>query len=443
MARLGRTYDRILEVAAQVETGAPADVALKNLFKKARDLGSRERAEVADTVYALLRKKRLIEDRLERAAKAEKRSFSDLDKPIQQRLRVLALWALEGMSLAELEERDPYAVKRIPRAFERIVQDKLPKTKRSELEELAIEHSLPSFVVSRLIDAFGVERAGLIGKALNTRAPVTLRANRLKTTREELVRRIEKDHGLEVKLGKLSRDAVILPHRVDLQSWDLFREGWAELQDEGSQLVALAVGARANERVLDACAGAGGKTLALAADMQNSGKLAAYDPEKRKLKELEKRAERAGATIEIKTADLIELGDDDRERWDAVLVDAPCTATGTLRRHPDTVWRLTEPDIEHEAERQRQLLTASLSALRTGGRLIYATCSVLREENEAISENLLSQGLVKPLQLAELWGEELSGKLAATHHARIGPGPTDNDPDGFYVSAFLKVEDLR
>src|SRR5262252_1417893 len=114
MARLGRTYDRILEVVAQVETGTPADVALKNVFKKARDLGSRERSEVSETVYGILRRKRTIEDRLERAAKAEKR---------------------------------------IPRALERIIGEKLPNPKRSDLEELAIEISLPTFVVSRLLDA--------------------------------------------------------------------------------------------------------------------------------------------------------------------------------------------------------------------------------------------------------------------------------------------------
>jgi hypothetical protein len=165
MARLGRTYDRILEAVAQVEAGTPADVALKHTFKKARDLGSRERAEVSSVVYAVLRKKRLIEDRLERAAKAEKRSFADLDKPIQTRLRVLALWALEGMSLEELEKRDAYAVKRLPKALERIVGDKLPKAKRSELEELAIEVSLPSFLVTRLERAFGLERAGIIGRS--------------------------------------------------------------------------------------------------------------------------------------------------------------------------------------------------------------------------------------------------------------------------------------
>jgi 16S rRNA (cytosine967-C5)-methyltransferase len=437
VARLGRTYDRILEIYAQIDSGTPADTAFAHVLKKARDLGSSERAEVRDTIYSLLRKKRTIDDRLERASKAEKRSFADLDKPIQHRLRVMTLWALEGATLAELEERDAYALKRIPRAFERMVGDKLPKPKRSELEELAIEISLPTFLVARLVNAFGAERAELIGKALNTRAPVTLRANRLKTTRDALAERLRQEHGLEVKLGKLSPDAVILPpHGIDLMSWNLFREGWCELQDEGSQLIALAVGAKPGERVLDACAGAGGKTLALAAAMENRGKLVAFDTEKKKLKELEKRAERAGAIVETRETDVLELHPEDRGQYDAVLVDAPCTGTGTLRRHPDTVWRLTEQDIDRESERQRQLLTAARWALKPGGRLIYATCSVLFEENEAIAKNIHSQAPVNPLPLAQEWGDALSEKLAATHEARIGPGPTDSDPDGFYVVAF-------
>ena len=439
MARLGRIYDRILEVYALVETGTPADAALKHVFKRSRDLGSHERAEVADTVYALLRKRRLIDDRLERAARAEKRTFSDLDKPIQHRLRVLVHWALGGVTLAELEERDPYAFKRIPRAFERIIGGRLPRVKRSGIEELAIELSLPTFVASRLVDAFGEERTQIIGRALNTRAPVTLRANRIRTTREALARRIEQEHGLEVRPGKLSPDAVILPHSVDLAGWPLFREGWCELQDEGSQLIALAVGARPGERILDACAGAGGKTVAIASMREGTGELVAFDSEKRKLTELEKRAERAGAMVRTQALDLVELPAQEHRRYQAVLLDSPCTGTGTLRRHPDRIWRLQDADIDREGERQRLLLTAAMAALVPGGRLIYATCSVLREENEAIAENLLAQGQVEKLPLAELWGEALSEKLAATFQTRIGPGPTDLDPDGFYVAAFTKV----
>jgi 16S rRNA (cytosine967-C5)-methyltransferase len=432
-ARLGRTHDRILEAYAQIDAGTPADAALSLVFEKARDLGRRERAEVSNAIYALIRKKRLIDDVLERAAKAEKRRFSDLDKPVAVRLRLLALWALEGMSLDEILARDEYAAKRIPRAFERITSGKLPKAKRSALEELAITLSLPTFIVEKLARAFGEDRTRMIGEALSTRAPVTLRVNRLKATREELAARIEREHALETAPGRLSPDALILPHSVDLPSWPLFGEGWCELQDEGSQLVALATGARSGDRILDACAGTGGKSLTIAAI---GATVRAIDVDRRKIDQLAKRAERAGVRIDAKAMDFVELSE--REAFDCVLVDAPCSGTGALRRAPDSVWRLDEADLEKHMHRQRHFLTTALTALKTGGRLVYATCSVLREENEAIAEYLLEQRTVDPLPLSELWGEALSAKLAATHHARIGPGPTDRDPDGFYVATFRK-----
>lgn len=436
MARLGRIHDRILEAYAQIDAGTPADTALKAVFKKARDLGSRERAEVADTVYAMLRKKRLIEDRLERAAKAEKRRFSDLDKPIEHRLRLLGLYALQGAGLDELKAKDAYAFRRIPRAFERILKDKLPRVKRGAVEELAVELSLPSFVVERLVAAFGEARTRAIGEALDGRAPVTLRANRAKVDRVELARRIQEEHGLATTATKLAPDGLVLPGPVDLRSWPLFSEGWCELQDEGSQLIALAVAARPGETVLDACAGAGGKSLALAA---TGASVTAVEVEKRKLDELKKRAKRAGADVTTTRADLLTLPAELAARFDAVLVDAPCTGTGVLRRSPDSVWRLTEARLLEEIERQKHLLTSALGALKPGGRLIYATCSVLREENEAISVYLLEERQdLRPLALVDLWGDTVSEALAATHEARIGPGPTEQDPDGFYVAAFRK-----
>lgn len=436
MARLGRIHDRILEAYAQIDAGTPADTALRNVFKRARDLGSKERAEVADTVYAMLRKKRLIEDRLERAAKAEKRRFSDLDKSVEHRLRLLALWALQGASLDELKKRDAYAFRRIPNAYKRIVEGKLPRAKRGEVEELAVELSLPSFVVERLVAVFGEARTRTIGEALDGRAPVTLRANRLKATRDELAERIRTEQGVETEKTQLAPDGLILPGPVDLRSWPLFDEGWCELQDEGSQLIALAVGGRSGESILDACAGAGGKSLALAA---TGADVTAVEVEKKKLDELKKRARRAGADITTKQADMLALPAELSGKFDAVLVDAPCTGTGVLRRSPDSVWRLTEARLLEEIERQKHLLTSALGALKPGGRLVYATCSVLWEENEAMTAYLLEERTdLSPLPLSSLWGDRLSQALSATYESRIGPGPTEKDPDGFYVAALQK-----
>lgn len=439
-ARRGRIHDRILDAYGRVTAGAPADRALQQVFKKARDLGSRERAEVGDVLFGLLRTQRRIDDRLERAARAEKRRIDTLDAPMLNRVRVLAYLAEREVGLEVLEATDPPAFKRLPSVLARIATGRLPRSKKKGLEALAIELCFPTWMARRLVDAFGETRTRVIGEGLDGRAPITLRvANRF--DRDEIAGRIRTEQGWGPVATRLSPQGLILPRAVDLPTWALFREGAVELQDEGSQLVTLACGLAPNERVLDACAGAGGKTIALADALGAGGRVVAMDPESTKLDELKKRVARSdlAADVEVRTGDLTELPNDLEGGFDAVLVDAPCTGSGTLRRHPDLRWRLKDADIEAETGRQRRLLTGALAAVKPGGRLIYATCSVFAEENEAISSYLLEQEpRLAPLPLAELWGERLSHQLAATHEARIGPGPDRDGPDGFFIAAFRR-----
>ncbi len=437
--RLGRLNDRILDAFALLESGTPADQALKATFKKARDLGSKERAHVADVFYGMIRKRRLIEDRLRRAAKAEKKRFDDLDRPIQHRLLLLGQQLLSGESLDALKARDAYAFKRIPNLFKRIQNNKLASSKRSELEELAISLSLPSFMVERLVSTIGEDKTKAMAQALSGRAPLTLRVNQLCGTREEARARIQEEAGVEATPTKLSPWGLILPHPVDLNTWPLYKEGWLEPQDEGSQLIAMAMNAKPDESILDACAGAGGKTLAIAAQMKNRGRLVAIDPEAKKTKELSRRLKQAGATAEPKKADLMALETSFRGSFDAALVDAPCTGSGVLRRNPDILWRTSESSLLEEIGRQKRLLASALTALRPGGRLVYATCSVLQEENEDIIKYLFehTRGLEgRPLQSS--WGPQICERMgldAAAFMARIGPGPGPSDPDGFFVAS--------
>lgn len=438
--RLGRIHDRILDAYGQVTAGAPADRALNHVIKRARDLGSQERAEVGDVVYGLLRTQRRIDDRIERATRAEKRRLDTLDPPMRNRVRVLAYLAEQGTDLAELAATDPVGFKRLPGVIERIAQGRLPKSKKKGIEALSVELCMASWMTARLVDAFGEERTRAIAAGLEGRAPVTLRV-RHRLQRSGVIERIKTEHGLDASMTKLSPHGVILPKPVDLPSWSLFRDGAVELQDEGSQLVALACGVRGGESVLDACAGAGGKTLSLADHLGDDGRLVALDPEKGKLDELKKRAARGGTrAIEVEAADLMALPSSLYEAFDVVLVDAPCTGSGTLRRHPDLRWRLLETDLAAEAGRQRRLLAGALSAVKPGGRLIYATCSVFEEENEAVSRYLLEQEQrLTTLPLADLWGPRLSAQVAATHEARIGPGPEPDGPDGFYIASFRRI----
>ena len=440
-ARLGRIHDRILDAYGRVTAGAPADRALQQVIRKARDLGGQERAEIGDVVYGLLRTQRRIDDRIERGARAEKRRIDTMDAPMRNRVRILAYLAEQNVDLDILAKTDPAAFKRLPGVIERISQDRLPKSKKKGIEALAIDLCFPTWMTQRLMDAFGQARTEAIGAGLDGRAPVTLRI-RQALTREAAAERIQAEHGLSTRPTRLAPAGLVLPRAIDLPSWPMFREGAIELQDEGSQLVALACGVRPGESVLDACAGAGGKTLALADRLESEGRLVAMDPDTGKLDELRRRCARIDLkSVEVRTGDLTTLPSELEGQFDVVLVDAPCTSSGTLRRHPDLRWRLEDADVGKEASRQRHLLAGAFGAVKPGGRLIYATCSVFAEENEAISAYLIEEETrLTPQPLAPLWGDRLSEQLAATHEARIGPGPDRDGPDGFFVAAFRRCD---
>jgi 16S rRNA (cytosine967-C5)-methyltransferase len=439
--RLGRTHDRILDAYGIIATGIPADVALKTTFKRARDLGSSERAEVSETIWALVRSERRIDDLLRRAAKAEKKSLETIDPPILARMRILALLAMNGASLEALEGRDRYAFRRIPRLFERIRSGRISPARRSALEEIAVTLSYPSWLIERLAARFGAARAEEIAIALNGRAPMTVRVNTLVSGREEAAKAITEELCVRAAPTAISPLGLILEGHPDVQRSKLFDRGQVEVQDEGSQLIALATKASPREIVLDGCAGAGGKTLALAAMMENTGRLVAIDPDEKKLETLKERARRAGITnMEAVAADLEALDPKFKGAFERVLLDAPCTGTGAIRRQPDARWRITPADLARHVERQRRLVTGAVSALRPRGLLVYATCSVLWEENEQIiDETLAHEPRLEPVPLREMLGDDIAGRLHAAGYAiRIGPGPTDRDPDGFFLATLRK-----
>ena len=266
--RLGRVDDRIVDVLGAIDQGTPADRALGRVFKNARDLGSRERHEVSETVYGVVRARRRIDDTLQRAAKASRRRLDLLEGPILTRLRVLAWLAEQGMGLDGLKSRDPYAFKRVSGLFERITRGRLPEPKKRRPEvALAVRVSLPDWMASRLMNAYGLERAEAIGQALSLRAPLTLRVNRLLADRDEVLEALP-----TASPTAYSPDGITLQGTADVSSWPLYKEGKVEIQDEASQLATLALGATRGETILDACAGAGGKTLALGAAMEGSGR---------------------------------------------------------------------------------------------------------------------------------------------------------------------------
>ena len=349
-------------------------------------LGSSDRAAIGDLVFALVRWRRRIDRAIELATPGSAAPPSG-DVAVLLACGALLRTAgyadeviLDAVAAAAPEPLPPGADAWIATAAEALVG--LDPNAATDATDLASRASLPEWVVARLVRQYGWARARAIAVASRERAPAVLRINALRTTRADVIAALARE-GIAAHPTALSPWGVVLDEPVSLHGSSLTRDGLVEFQDEGSQLVALAAGARPGMRVVDACAGAGGKTLALAAAMEDRGEIIALDVDRAKLDELRRRAARAGATI-VRTSR-------PSAGADLVLVDAPCSGSGTWRRIPDGPWHLAPDDVARHAERQREILSRYASLVRPGGRLVYATCSIFAEENEDVVTRLLAE----------------------------------------------------
>jgi 16S rRNA (cytosine967-C5)-methyltransferase len=262
----------------------------------------------------------------------------------------------------------------------------------AETDRIALEYSYPVSIVSEWVGRFGAGEAEQLCRAGNEPGPACIRVNTLRSDAASCLAALAAE-GVEARAGSVAPDALILPGRVNLPSLRPFRDGLFEMQDEGSQIVTLLFGPRPGELIVDACAGGGGKTLHAAALMENRGRILAADTDGRRLEQLRQRLLRAGAHIaEIvppaaRRKTLQEL----TGKADGVLIDAPCSGTGTFRRAPDAKLRYTERMSVSFAKTQRQLLEEHAPLVRPGGRLVYATCSLLRRENEDVVTDFLAR----------------------------------------------------
>ncbi|MDO4683878.1 MAG: RsmB/NOP family class I SAM-dependent RNA methyltransferase, partial [Lautropia sp.] len=273
-------------------------------------------------------------------------------------------------------------------------------------QPLAVRYSLPDWLWAGLCQTHGEEEAERLAAVLLRPAAIEIRVNLLKGKPAVLQRKLAEE-GMTASAVADAPNALRLAGRPALARSPRFAEGWFELQDAGSQRIVETCAARRGERVIDFCAGAGGKTLALAARMRNQGQILAFDTDAARLDRLGPRLARAG--VSIVTSLRLDGSEDARlaryQRWaDLVLVDAPCSGSGTFRRHPDLKWRLRPEDVSRYQAVQREILQAAVKLLRPGGRLVYATCSLLGEENQQqtawFSQWLAGQG-GKAAQLAE------------------------------------------
>ena len=295
------------------------------------------------------------------------------------------------------------------------------------VERLALRGSLPFWLARRFIEELGEAEATALVGVLNDRAPLTIRANLLRGTREALQATLAAE-GTRATPTRFSPWGLTLDGHQNAFALASFKAGRFEIQDEGSQLIALCCGARPGWTVVDACAGAGGKALALAAEMRNRGTLWALDSDAGRLDEARRRARRDGVdNLRVRAIAADEAADaqldDLAGRADVVLIDAPCSGLGTLRRKPDVRWRLAPGDPEKFAALQKTLAARFSRLVKPGGRLVYATCAIGRTENEAVAEHLAATLPFDPAPLAPLLGAERAAALGRGRPHPAAPAP--------------------
>lgn len=372
-------------------TKQPTDRLAAQFFRDRRYLGSGDRRFISESFYGIIRHRRYCEALIEQYL-AEHPANAALDEPDHRYVTLFVIYSLTRENSAPSPE-----IPSIPRSiwtahfpgidfqeFHAWVtgHSSLEYLNEPEEVQLGVKYSFQDWMVEEWHERLGVETEKLLVE-MNRAARVTLRVNLLKTTRDECRDRLRRE-GVETETTSLSPEGLIAWKRFNTHVSDAFNDGWFEVQDEGSQLVSLIANPLPGQTVIDACAGAGGKALHLAALMRNEGEVVAIDTDRRRLRELERRALRAGATnIKPLLRDEM-LPDNFSGVADLVLVDAPCSGTGTIRRNPALKWSVTPSLIAHYHAMQSEIISFNARFVKPGGILVYATCSLMRDENESV-----------------------------------------------------------
>jgi 16S rRNA (cytosine967-C5)-methyltransferase len=402
---------------------APADATVSSFFRKHRELGVRERHTLAETAYSVLR------ERLKWQSLAQSAQSAGVGGSLERRLAMLA-W----------QGSDTY----LRGALETAEADWLGRCRGVDLSSLSEKqrHNLPDWLAGTLQREVGDAFWALV-ESLSQPAPVDLRVNDFKARREDVMAALQQA-GINCRATPYSPWGVRLEGKPALNKLEIFTRGDIEVQDEGSQLLALLTEARRGEMVVDFCAGAGGKTLALGAMMRNTGRLYAFDVAAHRLDALKPRLARSGLS-NVYPAAISHERDDRVKRLagkiDRVLVDAPCSGLGTLRRNPDLKWRQSPQSVEEMAARQAIILAGAARLLKPGGRLVYATCSLLRAENEdLVADFAIKNKEFRVVPVAEILARQnvsRPGDLVAGDCLRLWP--YRHATDGFFAAAWERV----
>ena len=378
-----------------------ADKVVAQVLKSDKRWGSRDRGFIAETTYEIVRWKRLYA------------AIANVQEPLNRQdfWRIFAVWAtLRGYVLPDWKPLEGTPTRRIKGKFEELRQER------------KYRESIPDWLDALGRKALGEKKWTLEMEALNTMAPVVLRANALKTL-PKLLRNSLLEEKIKTQALAKYPDALVLDERANVFSTETFQRGWFEVQDASSQSVAPFTQVAPGMRVIDACAGAGGKALHLAAMMKNKGQLIALDIHNFKLRELKRRAKRAGAhNIETRHIDNNKVIKKLHGSADRVLLDAPCSGLGVLRRNPDAKWKLNPEFINRVVLEQQQIVTQYAHMVKPGGKLVYVTCSILPQENEE--------------QIAAFMETEIGKEFTLEKEQHLWPAV--NGFDGFYMARLLR-----
>jgi 16S rRNA (cytosine967-C5)-methyltransferase len=415
-ALLDLTTQLVREV---LKLDAPADSIVSYFFRQHKALGQRERHALAETAYAVLRQRQLWQHLAQSG-----------HGPVERRLALLA-W-----------QGQPHVLKNGITADEAAWLTRTQAIDRSTLPD-KLRHNLPDWLSNSLKEQLGPDEFWQLVDTFSAGAPLDLRVNLLKAKREALLETLVAA-GLPAVPTPYSPIGIRIEGKPALQKMPIYTEGHVEVQDEGSQLLALLTGAKRGEMVVDFCAGAGGKTLALGVMMRNTGRLYAFDVSGHRLENLKPRLARSGLS-NVYSTQIAHENDERikrlRGKIDRVLVDAPCSGLGTLRRNPDLKWRQSPKAIEQLQAKQTAILNSAARLLKPGGRLVYATCSLMPAENEVIAKAF---GETHPdfelldarVALEQAGVSQAESLVTPAGHLRLWPHR--HATDGFYAVAWEK-----
>lgn len=422
------------------DNSLPADRIVYQYQRDRKYLGSHDRRFVVATVFAIIRNRRLLEVFLERFVEAHPdHNFID-----DRDLRYLPLYATCAFAV---EQQLICADEVIPSVPESLWSMTFPSLglgyfknwltenhslqflPRDDVVLLGVKHSFQDWMVEEWEKKLGDEVEQLL-VSLNGQAPTVLRVNLAKTTREGCIQRLQAD-GISAEPATISPAGVIVKKRFNKHSSPVFKEGLFEMQDEGSQIISLLIDPRPNDIIIDACAGAGGKSLHMAELMKNTGEIIAIDVDGRRLSELEERSARAGAGIIRPVLKDNVVPENFFGKADIVLVDAPCSGVGTIRRNPWFKWSVTDSLVNHYHDMQNTIMEFNARFVKRNGMLVYTTCSLFSRENEEIVRSFLSRHpdfrMMMPEEKIARYGLQTKGSFLTLF-------PHRHHTDGFFFA---------